>query len=143
MLQFATGTVAWVFQVHTIATTTFPGVDPRVAVSRILHLLTPILCSPDILKVGAGLREDKNELESIMHCQLQGFRDYVSLAQFLGFRRPGLAGMGACVLGLRVVKKPWCYSNWEKARLTPEQITYAATDAWLSREVYLQVQQMI
>jgi ribonuclease D len=48
----------------------------------------------------------------------------------------GLRNLVAAFLGFRLSKKERC-SNWARATLTPQQITYAATDAWASRELYL------
>ena len=39
-------------------------------------------------------------------------------------------------MGGRISKAAQC-SNWEKKTLTPQQIRYAATDAWIGRELYL------
>ncbi|MDD3313836.1 MAG: 3'-5' exonuclease domain-containing protein 2, partial [Pseudodesulfovibrio sp.] len=36
----------------------------------------------------------------------------------------------------RISKSAQC-SNWAKDRLSPQQVAYAATDAWISRELYL------
>ena len=33
-------------------------------------------------------------------------------------------------------------TNWAARRLTPKQITYAATDAWVCRELYLRFKQL-
>jgi ribonuclease D len=37
---------------------------------------------------------------------------------------------------MRISKKARL-SNWAAPQLTPDQIAYAATDAWISRELYL------
>ena len=43
-------------------------------------------------------------------------------------------------MGFRISKKEQV-SNWAKRELTRSQITYAATDAWVGREIYLQMDQ--
>ena len=33
-------------------------------------------------------------------------------------------------------------SNWSNPHLSPKQLTYAATDAWVCRELYLEFQEL-
>ncbi|MEN8255540.1 MAG: hypothetical protein ABFR33_08730 [Verrucomicrobiota bacterium] len=40
------------------------------------------------------------------------------------------------LFGFRISKKEQV-SNWARKELTPSQQTYAATDAWLGRKIYL------
>ncbi|MEI7850779.1 MAG: hypothetical protein WCH86_03020, partial [Kiritimatiellales bacterium] len=51
----------------------------------------------------------------------------------------GLRGLAALLLGFRVSKREQT-SNWAKNELTESQIRYAATDAWLGREIYLHME---
>ena len=56
----------------------------------------------------------------------------------------GIAGMNgwqlaAIVLGVRI-SKAQRLSNWEAKQLTPAQQLYAATDAWIGREIYLKLE---
>ena len=46
--------------------------------------------------------------------------------------------MAALVLNIRISKAQQV-SNWENPVLSKAQIDYAATDAWLCREVYLRL----
>ena len=46
--------------------------------------------------------------------------------------------MSAIVLGVRI-SKAQRLSNWEAQALTPAQQLYAATDAWICREIYLRL----
>ncbi|MBR6624668.1 MAG: 3'-5' exonuclease domain-containing protein 2, partial [Mailhella sp.] len=41
----------------------------------------------------------------------------------------------ANLLGFRISKSAQC-SNWENRELSPQQVKYAATDAWVGRELY-------
>ena len=52
----------------------------------------------------------------------------------------GLRGLAAVLLGFRIAKGAQT-SNWANDQLTPQQIRYAATDAWVGRELYLAMSQ--
>ncbi|MCP4714944.1 MAG: 3'-5' exonuclease domain-containing protein 2, partial [Deltaproteobacteria bacterium] len=56
-----------------------------------------------------------------------------------GIKNFGLRGLAAVLFGFRISKGARV-SNWARADLTETQIHYAATDAWISREIYLQLQ---
>ena len=47
-----------------------------------------------------------------------------------------MRALAAMFLGLRIPKGIKT-SNWAAPRLSPQQIAYAATDAWACRELYL------
>ena len=53
-----------------------------------------------------------------------------------GIQNHGLRGLAAILLGIRISKGA-STSNWAAHNLTPAQIRYAATDAWVGREIYL------
>ena len=46
--------------------------------------------------------------------------------------------MAAIILGVRISKKEQL-SNWEADKLSPAQQLYAATDAWVCREMYIKL----
>jgi ribonuclease D len=48
----------------------------------------------------------------------------------------GLRNLSANLLGVRISKGAQC-SNWAREALSTKQIVYAATDAWISRELFL------
>jgi ribonuclease D len=62
--------------------------------------------------------------------------DLGALARRHGFKQSGVRGLAALVLGFRIPKGTKT-SNWSAPRLSPQQIAYAATDAWACRELYL------
>ena len=49
-----------------------------------------------------------------------------------------LRKMAAITLQIKI-SKAQRLSNWEAANLTPAQQLYAATDAWVSREIYVRL----
>jgi ribonuclease D len=64
----------------------------------------------------------------------------VSLAaKQAGLKNFSLRGLAAVLLGVRITKG-MRVSNWARDTLLPSQIKYAATDAWISRELYLRLQ---
>lgn len=52
------------------------------------------------------------------------------------FKRHSLQALSCLLLGHSISKQQQC-SNWAAAQLKPQQVRYAATDAWVSREVSL------
>jgi len=59
-------------------------------------------------------------------------------AKQVGIKNYGLRGLAAMMLGFRISKKAQV-SNWARKNLSPLQVQYAATDAWVSREIYLRL----
>jgi organic hydroperoxide reductase OsmC/OhrA len=53
-----------------------------------------------------------------------------------GLKQTGVRNLAGIFLGFRIPKGTKT-SNWAAPRLSPQQITYAATDAWACRELYL------
>jgi ribonuclease D len=101
--------------------------------------LVAILEAPGIVKAGVGLAYDLRKLKELRHFREAGFVDLETLADRAGIRSNGLRPLAAIVMGLRVSKGAKC-SDWSRARLSREQIAYAATDAWACREIYLGLQ---
>ena len=55
--------------------------------------------------------------------------------QFFGIEEMSLRKIYAIIFGKRISKRERL-SNWEAPTLSPEQIKYAATDAWACIEIY-------
>jgi ribonuclease D len=60
------------------------------------------------------------------------------MAEAFGIQEKSLKKMAAIVLGLRISKSQQT-SNWGAVNYTAEQKLYAATDAWICREIYLEM----
>ncbi|MGK7390856.1 MAG: 3'-5' exonuclease [Candidatus Cyclobacteriaceae bacterium M2_1C_046] len=97
--------------------------------------LIEILTDPEILKIGAGLRDDLVELRRLQAIEPRGFLELKHAAAMAEINQQGLRKLSAIVLGFRISKSAQV-SNWEKEELTEQQITYAATDAWVSLKIY-------
>lgn len=100
--------------------------------------LAHIFSNKDITKVGIAVRDDLNDLKQLRSFYEQNIIDLNILAPKLGFESIGAKKLSALVLGFRISKKQQI-SNWEVEDLTQAQIDYAATDAWICREIYLRL----
>ena len=97
--------------------------------------LAEILGNSRIYKVGVAIQDDCRFLAKLHPFAPAGLVDLGGLARRGGVAEQGLRGLAAHFLGLRISKGEQC-SNWSVKNLTPKQIRYAATDAWVSLEVY-------
>lgn len=98
--------------------------------------LRTILADPTIIKAGVSLADDIRALQQLSPFTAAGFVDLGALAKQAEIKNHGLRGLAAVLLGFRVAKGAQT-SNWAKELLTPQQIRYAATDAWVGRQLYL------
>ena len=94
-----------------------------------------LLSSPRILKVGVAIHDDMKALARIHDFTPGGVVDLAALARAKGIQAQGLRTLSANLLGFRISKSAQC-SNWENRELSPQQVKYAATDAWIGRELY-------
>lgn len=103
--------------------------------------LAALLENPHVLKVGVGVRDDVRELQKLRPFEPAGFVDLGALARRLNLPTQGLRNMAANLLGMRISKGPRC-SNWSLPELSARQVAYAATDAWIGRELYLKMRDL-
>lgn len=111
---------------------------------KLKHLdgLLRIFSNARIIKAGIALADDLKKLQEVRAFTAAGFAEVGDLARKLGIAQTGLRSLAGLVLGYRVSKREQ-RSNWARAQLTPAQITYAATDAWVSRELYIALSQRL
>ncbi len=111
---------------------------------KLRHLdgLVRLFTNASILKAGVALADDLKKLQEVRAFKPAGFVEVGDLARKLGFTQTGLRSLAGLALGFRVSKREQ-RSNWAKQELTPSQIAYAATDAWVSRELYLALQKRL
>nr|WP_211234122.1 3'-5' exonuclease [Desulfocurvus vexinensis] len=98
--------------------------------------LMAIFEDPSIIKTGVAVRDDVKDLQRITPFAARGFIDLGVVALYHKLDTHGLRNLAAKFLGIRISKAARC-TNWANPRLTPAQINYAATDAWISRELFL------
>ena len=103
--------------------------------------LKEILENPALVKAGIGLADDFKGLKKVFPFQPQNLVDLSLVAQTQGFIQSSVRSLAGELLGFRITKGT-STSNWAAHQLTPKQITYAATDAWVCRELYLHFQKL-
>lgn len=100
--------------------------------------LASIFSDETIVKVGIAVKDDLKDLKKLHNFEEKSIVDLNVFAPKLGFESIGAKKLSALVLGIRISKRQQV-SNWEQKKLTNAQIVYAATDAWICREIYLKL----
>lgn len=119
----------------------------QIATSRAVHLfplarldcsraLAEVLGNAQIVKAGVALARDLAELQKLFPFTAVNVLDLGDNAKHRGMEQTGLRNLTGLFLGGRVTKGPQT-SNWARPNLSPSQLCYAATDAWICRELYL------
>ncbi len=121
LLQLATPDFAILFRLHALSD-----------FSLIKHFFE----NEEINKVGVAIRDDLKGLQKIFHFEPKSFIELSDMAKKYNLNNFGLKGMTEEVLNLTLSKKAKL-SNWESRDLKLDQKIYAATDAWIGREIYL------
>ncbi len=109
---------------------------------RLSKALCRLLANPEIIKAGVALDRDVQELNKLAPFKPAGFVDVGKLAKQAGCKNHGLRGLATLLLEFRVSKYSQT-SNWARRTLTRAQIEYAATDAWVGRELYHKLQLLL
>lgn len=100
--------------------------------------LCNLLASEKIVKVGAAIHDDIRGLRKLREFKEAGFVDLQKIGCEWGIRDKAVKKMAAIILGIRISKTQQL-SNWEADKLSESQCRYAATDAWVCREMYLKL----
>ena len=120
LLQLATDSEAFLF---------------RLCKMDVPNNLSALLADPNILKIGAAIKNDIDTLKRSVKLKPDGFIDLQTMVQQFEITNIALSKMAGIVLGVRISKSQQL-SNWENDRLTPAQQRYAATDAWMCYMIY-------
>jgi ribonuclease D len=126
LLQLSTNSHAWLFRLHH---------------TGLPESLLEILTDPEIIKCGVAIRDDLKALHKIHPFEPDGFVELAKVAKENGLEVEGLRKLAAILLGIRISKSAQT-TNWETRTLTEKQINYAATDAWVCHQIYLQLLKM-
>jgi ribonuclease D len=103
--------------------------------------LAGILGAHAIVKAGVGLPDDFRALRKLFEFEERSGLDLGAAARRAGLKQSGVRALAALFLGFRIPKGTKT-SNWAAPRLSPQQIAYAATDAWACRELYLKFREL-
>jgi len=121
LAQVATARAVYLFQVR-----------HREAAAAVAQMLS----SEHVVKAGVGLADDLKALRKLVEFSERSIVDLGTVATRHGLKQTGVRNLTGLFLGFRIPKGTKT-SNWARSQLTPQQIVYAATDAWACRELYL------
>jgi ribonuclease D len=126
LVQAATARTVYLFQLRQL---------------EVFRVLAELLAEPRSVKVGVALANDLRPLKQLFPFTEQNVLDLGLVARRCGLTQTGLRNLAGIFLGFRVPKGART-SNWAAPKLSAAQITYAATDAWACRELFLRFESL-
>ncbi len=122
VVQFALRDKAFIFQLHLVACR---------------NLVSDLLQSERVLKVGFGLKNDRGQIQSSFGVPLRSVLDLDQIFRKQGYvRQIGVrAAVGEILKESFSKSKRVTTSNWAATDLTPKQLLYAANDAFAALRV--------
>jgi len=123
LMQIATETACYLFRLNKI------GLPME---------LERLLRNKKIKKIGLSLRDDFSALNKRKVFCPERFIDLQKIVANYGISDLSLQKIYAILFGKKISKSQRL-SNWESPELTEQQQRYAATDAWASLQIYLQL----
>ncbi|MCX6335378.1 MAG: 3'-5' exonuclease domain-containing protein 2 [Bacteroidia bacterium] len=120
LIQLSTGRLACLFRINMI------GLPPDLAA---------LLGDPKVIKAGVAIHDDIKVLRKVRKFEPAGFVDLQKFVKDFGIQNSGLKKLTAIILGFRISKRQQV-TDWEAEELSEPQQVYAATDAWVCREIY-------
>lgn len=126
LVQFATASAVYLIQVQQ---------------QDLFGEMAEVLSAEKIIKVGVSVTDDMRSLKNLFEFDERSVVDLGKVAARHGLKQTGVRNLAGIFLGARIPKGAKT-SNWAARRLTPQQIAYAATDAWACRELYLRFREL-
>ena len=126
LVQFATASAVYLLQVQ---------------LQDLSRAVREVLSTEKITKVGVSVTDDMRNLKRLFEFDERSVVDLGKVAERHGLKQTGVRNLAGMFLGTRIPKGTKT-TNWAARRLTPQQITYAATDAWICRELYLRFREL-
>jgi ribonuclease D len=126
LVQFATASAVYLLQIQQ---------------HDLFGAVREILSSEQIVKVGVSVADDLRNLKKLFEFDERSVVDLGKVAEGHGLKQTGVRNLAGMFLGTRIPKGTKT-TNWAARRLTPQQIAYAATDAWVCRELYLRFKEL-
>jgi ribonuclease D len=108
---------------------------------EVFQVVAELLAEPRSVKVGVALAYDLRTLRQLFPFVEQNVLDLGVVARRCGLTQTGVRNLAGIFLGFRIPKGART-SNWAAPHLSAAQITYAATDAWACRELFLRFQRL-
>lgn len=99
-------------------------------------VLAALLAAQGIVKAGVALAFDLRQLSLVFPFEQKNVVELGAIARRAGLEQAGVRNLAGIALQYRIPKGNRT-SNWAVPRLSASQVTYAATDAWICRELYL------
>ncbi len=103
--------------------------------------MADILADANIVKAGVSIIDDMRELQKLHPFEPAGVVDLGNVARAHKLETQGLRNLAANFFDFRISKGPQC-SNWSAQVLSERQVVYAATDAWVGRQVFLRMEEL-
>ena len=126
LVQFATASAVYLFQAQQ---------------QGLFGAMREILSSEKAKKVGVSVNDDLHALRKLFEFDERSVTDLGKVAKRHGLKQTGVRNLAGLFLGMRISKGAKT-TNWAARRLTSQQIVYAATDAWVCRELYLRFKEL-
>jgi ribonuclease D len=104
-------------------------------------VLRDLLATENTVKAGASIAYDLRQLKQVFPFEEKAVVDVGWVAKRQGLEQSGVRNLAAMFLGFRIPKGAKT-TNWSTKHLSPQQIAYAATDAWACRELYLRFKEL-
>ena len=121
LIQLATENDAYLFQLNK---------------NQKIFKILKIFENSNIIKTGVAIERDVKDLNKIFTFKPKNFVELSTIAKNNDIENLGLRSLTALFFESKLSKKEQI-SNWAKNNLTESQIKYAATDAWISRKLYI------
>ena len=123
LIQLATLTTVYLIRVHKM---------------KIPNGLIDIFADGSTLKVGVAIRDDIRFFRNRKNRVPAGFVDLQQMVGDYGIQCAGLKKLVAIILGYRISKRQQI-TDWRLTISPSSADIYAATDAWVCREIYLKL----
>ncbi len=126
LLQLATRDISFLLRIHKF---------------KLPQEILDLFDNEKIIKSGVAVVDDFKELQRSYKFTPRSVVDLNLLAPEYGFKSIGAQKLTGILLGFYLSKKQQV-SNWEAENLSEGQKRYAASDAWVGREIYLKLVQL-
>ena len=103
--------------------------------------MVELMASERLVKAGVSVKDDLRQLQKLFSFEEKSIVELGDVVRRHGLKQSGVRNLAGLFLGYRVPKGSKT-SNWAAPRLSAQQIAYAATDAWVCRELYLRFKEL-